>query len=334
MRSRRRIRRWSNSASTIGRVRVAASCDSGLQFESVPSIENANRRKPRILAGRRKRDTVKYRAKGTGDGLTLLTIERSRQRRTDEGETGSDLSLTQEVGTLTETPTSSRYVTGGHAFAYFCKLCRAEMPFEQRESHNRAIHPDLLERQQRASLRTKHANRHHRGRGLRRRFLPRAVCPRHDSWNSCPSLVHSRDLSSHVCRLLRSISLCRENEAHLFRGRRGYSRSMWDLLRKDWRTGATIPFRLCAPRGIQTFSHFFLDSADMSKRNPVVRNPRGHFPFLTWFRRLGVAAVCGMGRALRFLGGPWPSPLGEGSGCLAGFARSGSAAPSMSEPAG
>src|SRR5213080_2548474 len=61
MRSRRRTRRWSSSASTIGRVRVAASCDSGLQFESVPSIENANRRKPRILAGRRKRDTVKYR---------------------------------------------------------------------------------------------------------------------------------------------------------------------------------------------------------------------------------------------------------------------------------
>src|SRR5216117_157580 len=61
MRSRRRTRRWSSSASSIWRVRVAASCDSGLQFESVPSIENANRRKPRILAGRRKRDTVKYR---------------------------------------------------------------------------------------------------------------------------------------------------------------------------------------------------------------------------------------------------------------------------------
>jgi len=163
---------------------------------------------------------------------------------------------------------------------------------------------------------------------------PRAVCPRRDSWNPCPSLVRSRDSSSHVCRLLRSTSLRRESEAHLFRGRREYSRSLCYLLRKDWRTGATIPFRLCAPRGIQTFSHLFLDSADMSKRNPVVRNPRGHFPFLTWFRRLGMAAVCGMGRALRFLGGPCPSSLAEGSGCLAGLARPGSAAPSMSEPAG
>src|SRR5881409_4083905 len=49
---------------------------------------------------------------------------------------------------------SSRHVIrGAHALAYFCKLCRAEMPFEQRESHNRAIHPDLLERQQRAYAR-------------------------------------------------------------------------------------------------------------------------------------------------------------------------------------
>jgi len=62
-------------------------------------------------------------------------------------------SLTKEVGRFIETPTSSRHVIGGHAFAYFCKLCRAEMPFEQRESHNRAIHPNLLERQRRAHAR-------------------------------------------------------------------------------------------------------------------------------------------------------------------------------------
>src|SRR2546426_7782633 len=49
---------------------------------------------------------------------------------------------------------SSRHVIrGAHALAYFCKLCRAEMPFEQREFHNRGIHPDLFERQQRAYAR-------------------------------------------------------------------------------------------------------------------------------------------------------------------------------------
>ena len=49
---------------------------------------------------------------------------------------------------------SSRHVIrSAHALAYFCKLCRAEMPFEQREFHNRGIHPDLFERQQRAYAR-------------------------------------------------------------------------------------------------------------------------------------------------------------------------------------
>ena len=53
-----------------------------------------------------------------------------------------------------EAPTSSRRVIGGaHALAYFCKLCRAEMPFEQRESHNRGIHSNLFEQQQRAYAR-------------------------------------------------------------------------------------------------------------------------------------------------------------------------------------
>ena len=49
---------------------------------------------------------------------------------------------------------SSRHVIrGAHALAYFCKLCRAEMLFEQREFHNRGIHPDNFERQQRAHAR-------------------------------------------------------------------------------------------------------------------------------------------------------------------------------------
>ena len=53
-----------------------------------------------------------------------------------------------------EAPTSSLHVIGGaHALAYFCKLCRAEMPFEQRASHNRGIHSDLFEQQQRAYAR-------------------------------------------------------------------------------------------------------------------------------------------------------------------------------------
>src|SRR5438093_5950746 len=157
---------------------------------------------------------------------------------------------------------------------------------------------------------------------------------RRDAWNSCPSLVRNRDFHSHVCRHFRSISLRRENETHLFRGCREHPRSVCYMLRKDRRAGRAAPFRLRAFGGIQTFSPLFLDGANISKRNPFVRNPRGYFPLLVWFRRLGVAASCGVGRSLLSLGRPRPPPLAESARCLASHARLGVSAPSMIDPAG
>ena len=40
-----------------------------------------------------------------------------------------------------------------YGLAYFCKLCPAEMPFEQMEVHNRGIHSDLFEQRARARAR-------------------------------------------------------------------------------------------------------------------------------------------------------------------------------------
>jgi len=50
-----------------------------------------------------------------------------------------------------EAPASSHLVTGNaDALAYFCKLCQTEMSLQERHSHNRRIHPDFFENQQRA----------------------------------------------------------------------------------------------------------------------------------------------------------------------------------------
>src|SRR6266571_3156991 len=84
-------------------------------------------------------------------------MERWRWRAADTFRMGCDPnphSHTREGGRFMEAATSSHYVIGGaHALAYFCKLCRAEMPFEQRAAHNRGIHSDLYEQQQRAYAR-------------------------------------------------------------------------------------------------------------------------------------------------------------------------------------
>jgi len=230
-----------------------------------------------------------------------------------------------------ETPTSSRYVTGGHAFAYFCKLCRAEMPFEQRESHNRAIHPDLLERQQRAyarNMRIVITAVVGSGAGFfLGLFVPATILGIHvPVWYIVaiflamfagffvpfPYVAKTRRIYfEDVGGILVPCVICSAKIGE--RELRSHFASVHPEEFRHFRTSFWI-VRIC-PNGILLYGILAAT-------------------FLTWFRRLGVAAVCGMGRALRFLGGPWPSPLGEGSGCLAGFARSGSAAPSMSEPAG
>ena len=64
---------------------------------------------------------------------------------------GPNRSTFHEAGRLMEAPASSHLVTGNaDALAYFCKLCQTEMSFQERQSHNRRIHPDFFENQQRA----------------------------------------------------------------------------------------------------------------------------------------------------------------------------------------
>src|SRR5213594_2995509 len=64
---------------------------------------------------------------------------------------GPNRSTFHEAGRLMEAPASSRLVTGNaDALAYFCKLCQTEMSLQERQSHNRRIHPDFFENQQRA----------------------------------------------------------------------------------------------------------------------------------------------------------------------------------------